>query len=1035
LVVAFLATGSDSAHERASPPHDLEVRADQLERKWDLESYREAVRLYEVASSEWLADGDPGAAVRCLNKSAGLSQTLADNSAAESALFESLRIARAHRHVDSELSTLARLSLFYHHTGNSKGSKTYSDQAMAFTELSASPAPRAAVFFASGTYHYYHGKIAQARELLERSESEARSTNDPRLYGQILVFVGYVYLREGKLEDGLDKMNLAVEISNGSDDKRPHALATFGLGFAHFYLGKKNLALDLFKAADACFPSDFEWLERARIKSIIGNIYLELGALDPARLNYETAVELYGVADYEYGMIPALRMLSEVYHQLGRAGLPERTLRLAETKARSLDDTFELALISEQFGKLALSDGRSGEAITNLNRARRHFREVGVQFSSNENLLAKAHELNGDIDAAVKYFELAAEGNRKVRDSHQLADSLFHLARLDAENGHIERARDRIKESLDLTEGYQVGFSNPGLRRSYNSTASERYDLFIKLFMRPHRDALAKGFAEEALVGFERFRARGLVENLNLSEAGPIANAKADVIESERRILASLNAYRDRQTDLLRSDGDPRELESVEAEIVGLSGKLDDIRGSIRSKNPVYSAFKYAPAFDLNLFASGALGEEELLIQYFMGNEESYLWVVGKTDFQAFVLPPKEQIESKIDALRELLDARKPREGKSFADHQARVAEADAKYVPLARELSDLILGPVAERLSGKRLIVVPDGKLHYFPISALPMPGASSDDPILLTNEVVYQPSAQTYSLLKTLRSNKTEKNAKDLLVFSDPVFSPADERLTGLDIVEKKESEPYSYRLVESFSSLSRLRASGEEANSIAEIVGANADLVSGFDATRERLLNTNLADYRVVHLATHGFVDVDRPELSSVILSRFDQAGNPIDESIRMQDIYAMKLNADLVVLSACKTGTGKEIKGEGVMGLNTAFLQAGARSVVSTLWQVEDNAANHLMKEFYSQMVSGGMAPSAALRAAQIKLYQDPQFRSPFFWAAFTIQGDANTTPHFTRGYARSTVAAGAFAIIVILGFLIWKRRSVQRTSKL
>lgn len=314
-------------------------------------------------------------------------------------------------------------------------------------------------------------------------------------------------------------------------------------------------------------------------------------------------------------------------------------------------------------------------------------------------------------------------------------------------------------------------------------------------------------------------------------------------------------------------------------------------------------------------------------------------------------------------------------------------------------------------------------------------MPNAPSDDPILLTNDVVYQPSAQTYSLLKTLRPNKTEQGMKDLLVFSDPVFSTSDERLTGTNIYENTTTQPYSYRLVEAFGSLSRLPATGEEAAGITEIFGGNADIFSGFDATRERLINSNLSEYRVVHLATHGFVDVDRPELSSIVLSRYDRTGNKIDESVRMQDIYAMKLNADLVVLSACKTGTGKEIKGEGVMGLNTAFLQAGARSVVSTLWQVEDNAANQLMKEFYTQMVFGGLPPSAALRAAQIKLYKDPQFRSPFFWAAFTIQGDANTPPNFTRGHARSVIAAGVCAILVIVGFLIWRKRSAQRTSKL
>jgi CHAT domain-containing protein len=173
-----------------------------------------------------------------------------------------------------------------------------------------------------------------------------------------------------------------------------------------------------------------------------------------------------------------------------------------------------------------------------------------------------------------------------------------------------------------------------------------------------------------------------------------------------------------------------------------------------------------------------------------------------------------------------------------------------------------MILGPVAEKIKGKRLIVVPDGKLNYFPISALPMPGSESDDPILLTNEVIYQPSAQTYALLKKIGKGRKDERTRDLLVFSDPVFNPADERLTGVEVAaEKPDEQQYRFRLVESFSSLSRLPASKTEAETVSSAVGGS-DLFMGFDATRDRLLNTDLSDYRVVHLATHGFLDPERP-----------------------------------------------------------------------------------------------------------------------------------------------------------------------------
>jgi len=150
--------------------------------------------------------------------------------------------------------------------------------------------------------------------------------------------------------------------------------------------------------------------------------------------------------------------------------------------------------------------------------------------------------------------------------------------------------------------------------------------------------------------------------------------------------------------------------------------------------------------------------------------------------------------------------------------------------------------------------------------------------------------------------------------------------------------------------------------------------------------------LARYRVVHFATHGLLDSERPELSGIVLSLVDQKGRPQNGFLRLHEVYNLSLPADLVVLSACQTALGREIKGEGIVGLTRGFMYAGAGRVSASLWKVDDAGTAELMRRFYAHMLKENMPAAAALRAAQVEMAGRGLYRSPYFWAAFVIQGD-------------------------------------------
>lgn len=227
------------------------------------------------------------------------------------------------------------------------------------------------------------------------------------------------------------------------------------------------------------------------------------------------------------------------------------------------------------------------------------------------------------------------------------------------------------------------------------------------------------------------------------------------------------------------------------------------------------------------------------------------------------------------------------------------------------------------------------------------------------------------------------------------------------------------------ESLSSLTRLTESKIEGDSILNFADSSkSDIFTGFAATRERFLNENVSEYKILHFATHGLIDEKRPELSGIIFSRFNEKREKLDEFVRLHDIYGLNLNADLVVLSACETGIGKEEKGEGLLSLNNGFLQVGAKTVLSSLWKVEDSATVELMKNFYEILANEETTSSKALQKAQIKMWESGRYKSPFYWAAFTIQGDFKRKPDISSNAPYSLLAIGLFGFILFGGFSLY-----------
>jgi CHAT domain-containing protein len=349
-------------------------------------------------------------------------------------------------------------------------------------------------------------------------------------------------------------------------------------------------------------------------------------------------------------------------------------------------------------------------------------------------------------------------------------------------------------------------------------------------------------------------------------------------------------------------------------------------------------------------------------------------------------------------------------------------AEARTEYSNATTKLSRMILGPAAQLLGGKRLLIVSDGALQYIPFEALPAPdGEESLEsvPLIIEHEVVTSPSASVMAVLRRQFDKRTSA-PKAVVILADPVFEKSDPRVknakSGQDGKVQRAAKERQMTGSRSFASIGtshlmrsatdvQLRGSGtqwprlvftrQEAAAILAVAPTGEGMEAlDFQANRATATSPALDQFRIIHFATHGLLNSEHPDLSGLVLSLVNEKGEPENGFLELQDIYNLSLTADLVVLSACETGLGKEVKGEGLVGLTRGFMYAGAGRVVASLWKVDDVATAEMMGRFYRGMLKEGLRPAAALRQAQMEMQKQKRWTDPYYWAAFTIQGDWN-----------------------------------------
>ena len=488
------------------------------------------------------------------------------------------------------------------------------------------------------------------------------------------------------------------------------------------------------------------------------------------------------------------------------------------------------------------------------------------------------------------------------------------------------------------------------------------------------------GYDWQAFQTSERARARGLYDALAEEEqrTGPLV--RPELLKEHQRLQEKIN---DLDQQLRRFDISRDEKREGNSRLRRLFGENEALEARMRDAGGWAPSLSPPPSLSLWEIQNKILDRDTVLVEYYLGEEASFVWAVTPESFQSF--------EIECSGLREL--ARRVYE--SMANGAAEAGEP--KSATDLQRLSGCVLGKISHFLSGKRVLVVAHGELQKIPFSALLDPAARRSETrdavafpyLALRHQVVNVPSVSVLSMLRKQRGVRHVWK-RFLSMVADPVYNPRDERLPleAATVARQRlpgRPEPYL---------LSRLRRSREEAKQVRSLVLAKSlgvDLASGFRATREWVQQGNLSDSQVVHFATHGVLNEVYPQLSGLVLSQFDRQGHRHDGLLRVHEIDDLKLDADLVVLSACQTALGKDVRGEGLVGLTQAFLVGGSSSVLVSLWKVDDRASAELMSHFYRYLVEG-LSPAAALKMAQGRMIEREAWRSPYYWSGFILQGE-------------------------------------------
>lgn len=870
--------------------------------------------------------------------------------------------------VEREAVCINLLGSSTYYLNDVKGALNYYQQAL---QLALEPALKVDILTNAGIMNDTLGDKRKAIEYLEEALGVSEKISNKGI-ANILNSLGLLYSDSANQEKALFFFSQALTASRNVGNRTDEAVTLHNIALTFTKNSNYDKAIIFSKEALIIWEEIGDLHNRVFTLNQMGNIYLGIYDLEMALDFYQKAVDLTkGTGEnqetgqsQERGV--ALRQMGHIWY---------------------LKKDYEKALnyLQQALDIETKSKDKVSESYSLVNR--------GMVYSA-------LGDQNKALQDYINAYDIAkAIGNKKLE-----ADIVYKKALAQQKLGNVDSAIEQVKIAIELSEFFRANSSNQQLKTFHFSTTNRYYKLYIDLLMQLHQQDPSKNYNAQALYIHELSHARTLLELLQEANINIREGITTDLIDKEKQLIHAINKNTESLLRLLsKPNYSVEDKNKLEKQINELELELQQLQSKIREANPRYATIQKPKILSLEEIQKEILDDDTILLEYSLGKDASYLWLVTNKSFSSYKLPSKEEIEKAVDPVLTYYRTFFHPQTESELDKKRNAAKEEL-FIKATNKFSQMILGQVASQLGNKRLLVVPDGVLQYVPFNGLPDPrskivGNKEFPPLVVEHEVVIMPSASTMGVLRNQFVGR-KRAPKSIMVLADPAFNVTDERLAvnskkTLSTAKASDKAEQNNEISVARSGLNRtdlvrLIASSEEAINIKQIY-PDANVALGTKANLFLATSSEVSDYRILHFSTHGFIHPLQPELSGLVLSLFNDDGKEQNGYLTANHIFNLKINADLVVLSACQTGLGREINGEGILGLSRGFMYAGAERIVFSLWNVNDKSTTALMTKFYSAMKEG-LTPSAALRQAQISMQKDKKWSSPYYWAGFQIQGE-------------------------------------------
>ncbi|MBD2458861.1 tetratricopeptide repeat protein [Nostoc sp. FACHB-87] len=895
---------------------------------------------------------------------------------------------------------LTNLAHAHSYLGNYQQALEYGEQARKLMQKVGDPSKEARVLYVISTIYYLKGDYKKQLAILEEALELQRSVNDQS--GQIDTFndIAGRYQSFGDYQQALNYHNQALELARQIKSPAQEAETLSKIAGIYRDLAEYNSSVNYFDQAQEIYGKIGDKYKQAQTLDAIAGVWHTSQDYPKALEKYQQALQLWRQQQIPFGQLVSLLGTVRTYESLENYPKALDTANRALSLSSELKNNFVKATTLTLIGRIYQGKKDYQNALSSLKQAvsiAKQMENKQIEANALRNI-GKTFYKERKYQEAIATFNQELELRQALNDKVNEAEVMFEIAAIQKAIGKQDIALKQIENTIQTTENLRAKIVSPELRTSYFATKQKYYQFKIDLLMQLHKQNPSKGYDAQALETSERARARSLVELLKEANANIREGIKPELLARERNLQQKFDALEKQRLELASRPNTEKQIAGIKQQIDQLLDDYQQLRTEIRLNSQRYADLKFPEPVTLQEIQQKMLDDDTLLLTYSLGEEHSYLWVVSTTKINSYELPKLAEIEAQAKQFYGYL---KSNPKKFSAPAATNIGKQSAT------KLSQMLLQPVVNKLGNKRLLIVADGALQYIPFTALSVckdVTCNASIPLLVNHEIINSPSISTIAILRSEQQRKSIPK-KTLAVLADPVFSRDDKRFISKDKQNTSSRKVNSDTQNENPDNLLLQRSAREsditfnplpftrqEANGILALAPQSSIKAFDFDANRAFAMNPQLSQYRFVHFATHGILNSINPELSGVVLSLVNQKGEVENGFLRLNDIFNLKLPAELVVLSACETGLGKEVRGEGLVGLTRGFMYAGSPRLIVSLWKVADEGTSILMTKFYTKMLQENLKPAEALRVAQLEMLQSEKYSAPYYWAGFTLQGE-------------------------------------------